>query len=199
MEIKMAKIYLIGDEKYSFEQTKKALTEDVSMFQLRLKNATEEFFYNEAIRYQALCKERGITFIINDYLHVAKAINADGLHIGQDDLSFAFCKERFPDKIIGLTVGNEAEAKEAFLWGADYIGLGAIYPTKTKKNASVIGLEPLKKIAKIATCDIVAIGGIDTTNFQAVYDAGANMLAVSSAVLGSKDPAKVLKTLRGTR
>ena len=195
----MAKIYLIGDEKYSFSQTAKVLTEDVEIFQLRLKSASEELFYQEAIKYQKLCRERGITFIINDHLHIAKAINADGLHIGQGDLSFAFCKERFPDKIIGLTVGNEKEAKEAFLWGVDYIGLGAMYETSTKKNATVIGLKPLKEIAKIATCNLVAIGGINTTNFQAVYDAGADMLAVSGAVLGSENPAEVLKTLRGER
>ena len=195
----MAKIYLIGDEKYDFEQTKKSLTEDVAMFQLRLKNTSEDTFYDEAIKYQKICRERGITFIINDHLHLAKAIDADGLHIGQDDLSFAFCKERFPDKIIGLTVGNMHEAKEAFLWGLDYIGLGAMYPTETKKNAYVIGLEPLKEISKIATCDIVAIGGINTENFQAVYDAGADMLAVSGAVLGSENPAEVLKILRGER
>lgn len=193
----MAKIYLIGDEKYNFEQTSKALTEDVSIFQLRLKNVSEEFFYKEAIKYQEICQKRGITFIINDQLHIAKSVNADGLHIGQDDLSFAFCREQFPDKIIGLTVGNEKEAKEAFLWGVDYIGLGAMYPTKTKKNANVIGLEPLKEIAKIATCDIVAIGGVDTENYQAVYDSGADMLAVSGAVLGSENPAEVLKILRG--
>ncbi len=193
----MAKIYLIGDEKYDFEQTKKALTEDVGMFQLRLKNVSDSVFYQEALKYQALCHKRGITFIINDQLHIAKSVNADGLHIGQDDLSFAFCREQFPDKIIGLTVGNEKEAKEAFLWGADYIGLGAMYPTQTKKNANVIGLEPLKEIAKIATCDIVAIGGVDTENYQAVYDLGADMLAVSGAVLGSENPAEVLKILRG--
>jgi thiamine-phosphate diphosphorylase len=194
----MAKIYLIGDEKYDFEQTKKALTEDVGMFQLRLKNLSEDLFYEEAIKYQALCRKRGITFIINDHLHIAKAVNADGLHIGQDDLSFAFCKERF-DGIIGLTVGDIEEAKEAFSLGVDYIGLGAMYETKTKKNATVIGLNPLREIKKIANCDIVAIGGIDTTNFQEVYDAGADMLAVSAAALGSENPAESLKILRGKR
>ena len=195
----MAKIYLIGDEKYDFETTKKALTEDVAIFQLRLKEVSDEAFIEEARRYQALCRDRGITFIINDRLHIAKIIDADGLHIGQDDPAYAFCREQFPDKIIGLTVGSEEEAKNAFMMGVDYIGLGAMYATKTKKNAKVIGLEPLKEVAKIATCDVVAIGGIDTHNFQAVYDAGADMLAVSSAVLGSDDPAKTLKILRGDR
>jgi len=193
----MPKVYLIGDEKYDFTQTCKALTEDVEMFQLRLKDISDEEFYKQALRYQEVCQKRGITFIINDRLHIAKSVNADGLHIGQNDLSFAFCKEQFPDKIIGLTVGNEKEAKEAFLWGADYIGLGAMYETKTKKNASVIGVEPLKEIAKIATCDIVAIGGIDITNYQAVYDAGADMLAVSGAVLGNDNPVEIVKILRG--
>ena len=195
----MAKIYLIGNEKYDFKQTSKALTEDVSMFQLRLKEVDDELFYKEALPYQALCKQRGIKFIINDRLHIAQALDADGLHIGQEDLPFSFCKERFPDKIIGVTVGNEKEAKEAFLLGVDYIGLGAMYPTDTKKNANVIGLNPLKEIKKIANCDIVAIGGIDMTNYHEVYKAGADMLAVSAAVLGSENPAEVLKILRGER
>ena len=192
----MAKIYLIGDEKYDFDHTAKALTEDVAYFQLRLKSVSDEVFLKEAQRYQTLCQKRGIKFIINDRLHIAKVLHTDGLHIGQDDLSYAFCREQLPDKIIGLTVGNIEEAKNAFMMGVDYIGLGAMYATGTKKNARVIGLEPLKEVAKIATCDVVAIGGIDTHNVQAVYDAGADMLAVSGAALGSDEPAKVLKQLR---
>ncbi len=193
----MAKIYLIGDEKYDCEHTAKALTEDVGYFQLRLKDVDDETFLEEARRYQTLCHDRGIKFIINDRLHIAKILNVDGLHIGQNDLSYAFCREQFPDKIIGLSVGSAEEAKNAFMMGVDYIGLGAMYETDTKKNATVIGLEPLKEIRKIATCDIVAIGGIMIDNFQAVYDAGADMLAVSSAVLGADEPEKVLKILRG--
>ncbi len=193
----MAKIYLIGDAKYDFQSTQKALTEDVAMFQLRLKETSDEEFLEQARQYQLLCKERGIKFIINDRLYIAKILNADGLHIGQDDLSYAFCKEQLPDKTIGLTVGTIQEAKHAFMMGVDYIGLGAMYATSTKKNARVIGIEPLKEIKKLATCAIVAIGGIDGENFQAVYEAGADMLAVSSAVLGANDPAKVVKILRG--
>ena len=194
----MPKIYLIGDEKYDFEQTKKALTEDVAMFQVRLKGISADVLYKEALPYKELCEKRGIKLIINDYLEVALAVGADGLHIGQGDLPYNFCRARFKG-IIGLTVGSVKEAKEGFSLGVDYIGLGAMYPTQTKKNATVIGLEPLKEIRKIATCDIVAIGGINTKNFQAVYDAGADMLAVSGAVLGSENPAEVLKILRGER
>jgi len=195
----MAKIYLVGDEKYTFEQTKRALTEDVAYFQLRLKRASDSDFLEEARAYHDICKERGITFIINDRLHIAKTIDADGLHIGQDDLSYSFCREHLPDKIIGLSVHNLEEAKQAFMMGVDYIGIGAMYATQTKSDARVIGLEGLREVVPFATCDIVAIGGIDTTNYQAVYDAGADMLAVSSAVLGSENPAEVLKILRGER
>lgn len=195
----MSKIYLIGDEKYSFEHTCKALTQDISMFQLRLKNSTDDEFREQALLYKKVCYEKGIKFIINDRLDIAIDIDSDGLHIGQDDLSFLHCKEMFPDKIIGLSVGNEKEAKEAFLLGVDYIGLGAMYDTKTKKNATVIGVEVLKEIAKIATCDIVAIGGINRDNFQAVYDAGANFLAVSGAVLDNENPKEVVKILRRDR
>lgn len=193
----MSKIYLIGDEKYSFEHTTKALTSDVSMFQLRLKNVSDELFTKQALLYKKACGERGIKFIINDNLNVAKLVDADGLHIGQDDLSYTFCKEQFPNKIIGLTVGNENEAQKAFEMGVDYIGLGAMYETQTKKNANVIGLQALRKISNIANCDIVAIGGIDCDNFQNVYDAGADTLAVCSAVLSSDKPEEIVKILKG--
>ncbi len=193
----MAKIYLISDEKYDFEQTCKSLTEDVAYFQLRLKNVSDEDFLKEAKRYKEVCKQRDIKFIINDRVHIAKEIDADGLHIGQGDMSYAFCREQLPDKIIGLSVGNIQEAKQAFMMGVDYIGVGAMYETATKKNVKVIGVEALREVVKLATCDVVAIGGIDVDNFQAVYDAGADMLAVSSAVLSSSEPAKVLKVLRG--
>ncbi len=195
----MSKIYLIGDEKYSFEHTCKALTKDVSMFQLRLKNADEAEFMKQALLYKKVCTDRDIKFIINDNLAIAQFIDADGLHIGQDDLSYSFCKERFPNKIIGLTVGSEAQAREAFSMGVDYIGLGAMYETKTKKNANVIGVETLSVISKISTCDVVAIGGIDTSNFQEVYNAGADILAVSGAVFSSKNPQEVVKILRSGR
>ena len=193
----MAKIYLIGDEKYSFEQTKKALTEDVAIFQLRLKRCDDERFLQEARQYHDICKERGIKFIINDRLHIAKTIDADGLHIGQDDLSYVFCREQLPDKMIGLSVHDIEEAKHAFMMGVDYIGIGAMYATQTKEDARVIGLEGLVEVVKIATCPVVAIGGITVDNFQALYDAGADMLAVSRGVLDADDPAKVAKILRG--
>ncbi len=193
----MSKIYLISDEKYSFEHTCQALTEDVSMFQLRLKNSSDAEFMKLAVAYKKVCNEKGIKFIINDNLAIVQFIDADGLHIGQDDLAFNFCREKFPNKIIGLTVGNEKEAKEAFMMGVDYIGLGAMYETKTKKNANVIGLETLRNLSKIATCDIVAIGGIDTSNFQDVYDAGADTLAVCSAVLDDEKPEEIVKILKG--
>ncbi len=193
----MSRIYLIGDKKYSFEQTCRALCDGVSMFQLRLKDLDEDEFIKEALAYKEICAKRGIKFIINDNLSVAKYVDADGLHIGQDDLNYNFCKREFPNKIIGLSVGNLKEAKEAFSMGVDYIGLGAMYETKTKKNANVIGLESLKEISKIATCEIVAIGGIDKDNFQEVYDAGANTLAVCSAVLDDKKPEEIVKILKG--
>jgi len=193
----MSKIYLIGDQKYSFEQTCKALTSDVSIFQLRLKNVSDAYFMEQAVAYKEICSERGIKFIINDNLAVAKFLDADGLHIGQDDLTYSFCKAQFPNKIIGLSVGNLAEAREAFAIGVDYIGVGAMFESPTKNNSKVIGLEGLKEISDIANCEIVAIGGINGENFQEVYDAGADRLAVCSAVLESENPEEIVKLLRG--
>ncbi len=192
----MSKIYLIGDEKYSFEHTCKALTEDVEFFQLRLKNSTSREFYNQALEYKKVCFSRGIKFIINDRLDIAKAVCADGLHIGQDDMPFEICKKLFPNKIIGLTVKSIEEAKIAFSQNVSYIGVGAIYETKTKKNANIIGLEALKEISSIANCKIVAIGGIDVDNYKNVYKNGADFLAVCSGVLRDENPQNIVKILR---
>jgi len=193
----MSKIYLVGDEKYSFEHTCKALSKDVAFFQLRLKDVDDEEFLKEALKYKKVCFEKGIKLIINDNLKVAKEVDADGIHVGQDDVSVTECKKEFPNKIIGLSCGSLDEAKEAFLLGVDYIGVGAMYETSTKKDATVIGMEKLKEIVDIATCEVVAIGGIDSSNFQVIYDAGADYIAVSSAVLGAEKPQEIVKVLKG--
>ncbi len=192
----MAKIYLIGDKKYSFEHISKALTEDVEYFQLRLKNVSDEEFLSEAMKYKEICQKRGIKFIINDNLKVAKKVDADGIHVGQGDDDISHCHRYFKDKIIGLSVHNIEEAKEANELGVDYIGVGAMFETTTKDNANVIGVSGLKEIVAVFDGEVVAIGGIDTTNFQEVYRGGADRLAVCSCVLASDRPEEVVKVLR---
>jgi thiamine-phosphate pyrophosphorylase len=192
----MAKIYLVGDKRYSFEKIVSALGEDVDYFQLRLKDVSDEEFLAEAIKYKEICKKRGIKFIINDRVDIAIEVDADGLHIGQDDLSLKEAKSRFKDKIIGVSCRSVDEALKAQVDGADYIGVGAIYETMTKDRAKVISLKGLKEIRDAVDIEIVAIGGIDSSNFKAVYESGADRLAVSSSILSDDNPLKIAKILR---
>ena len=191
----MYRLYLVGDKKYSFEKTCEALSEDVEYFQLRLKDVSDEEFLKEAKRYKDICQKRDIKFIINDNLDIAIKVKADGLHIGQDDLSLQEVKKRFSG-IVGVSCRTLDEAQEAKKDGADYIGVGAVFKTTTKEGAKIIGLDALKLIVQKVDIKVVAIGGIDEKNFRLVYEVGADMLAVSSAVLGAKDPKEILKTLR---
>jgi thiamine-phosphate pyrophosphorylase len=192
----MAKIYLVGDKKYGFEKISSALSSDIEYFQLRLKDVSDNEFLKEAKIYKKLCHKRGIKFIINDRVDIALKVDADGVHIGQDDISIDEAKEILKDKIIGVSCRSIKEAKEAQDAGADYIGVGAVYESSTKDGAKVIGLSVLEKIVKSVDIKVVAIGGIDENNFKDVYRVGADMLAVSSAVLSNDNPQKIIKILR---
>ena len=192
----MSQIYLVGDTKYSFETTQKALTDDIAIFQLRLKDHPYEQLVEEAYRYREICQERGITFVINDYLEVALEVDADGLHIGQDDIALAKAKESF-SKMIGVSARSVEEAQKAFEGGAHYIGVGAIFPTQTKANAKAIGVEGLREIRQSVGGMIVAIGGINAQNYRLALEAGADMVAISSAILGADSPREIIQTIKG--
>jgi len=190
------KIYLIGDLKYSFERTKDVIESGVDLFQLRLKDLDKEMIIKEAFRYKEICEKNGVTFIINDYVEIAKTVDADGLHLGQDDMSLTDAKKEF-GKIIGVSCRSIEEAKIAKDSGASYIGVGAVYPTKTKENAKVIGLDGLKQIKEAVDIDIVAIGGIDKRNFKDIEQLGIDSIAISSALLEADDPKKIINTIKG--
>ncbi len=192
----MSRIYLVGDASYSFEKTQEALTEDITVFQLRLKKLSYDRLIEEAYRYQKVCRSRGILFVINDYLDVAIEIDADGLHIGQDDVAIKEARARF-EKMIGVSARSVAEAKAAFEGGADYIGVGALFPTQTKAGAKVIGVEGLREIRERVKGEIVAIGGINAQNYHLALEAGADMVAISSAILGAASPREVIKSIKG--
>jgi thiamine-phosphate diphosphorylase len=190
------KIYLIGDLKYSFERTKEVIESGVDLFQLRVKDIDKNKIIQEALRYKDVCEKNGVTFIINDYVEIAKRVDANGLHLGQDDMSLSEAKKEF-GKIIGVSCRSIEEAKRAKDGGASYIGVGAVYPTKTKENAKVIGLEGLKQIKEAVDIDIVAIGGIDERNFKDIEKLGIDCIAISSALLEKENPKKIINTIKG--
>jgi len=164
--------------------------------QLRAKELGVRDFLNSAIELKKICMEHNILFIVNDSLEVALASDADGLHVGQDDLPVAVARRLLPvDKILGVSARTLTEARKARAGGADYLGVGAIFPTATKDAAGVTGTKIIKEIKKTVELPLVAIGGINIDNVKEVIRAGADAAAIISAVMGAEDIEKATRQL----
>ena len=148
------------------------------------------------IRLREVCKERGVLFIVNDDVELAADLEADGIHVGQEDLPVNVVRERLPDKIIGLSVSNMAEVRRSQLDLVDYVGAGPIFPTRTKPNDEPSGFHWLEDIRALhPQIPIVAIGGITPQNAEVLLDAGADGLAVVTAVTQAKNIEEVVTRL----
>jgi thiamine-phosphate pyrophosphorylase len=201
------KLYLImgsnnceHDPTYVLEQ---AILGGVTMFQFREKGGGSlqgEAKLELAKRLQSACKRYGVPFIINDDVELAISIEADGVHIGQEDESIETVKERIGQKLVGVSCHNLVEAKRAIKYGADYIGVGPMYPTKTKLDTrSVVGPELIRDFRKAdVTIPIVGIGGINRHNSAPVFEAGADGIAVISAISKEADPKQAAELLKRT-
>ena len=153
----------------------------VTMIQLRIKTLSDRKFYNYAVRIKKFLKKKEIKFIINNRLDIARASGADGVHLGQDDMPARMARRILGENyIIGVSAHNIDEANKAEKEGADYIGVGSIFRTKTKSDAHICGLSVLKSICKKITIPVVGIGGITNRNYRDVFRAGAAGIAVSS-------------------
>ena len=156
--------------------------------QLRDKQGSKGQLWSIAEKLKAQCGRSGVLFIIDDYLDLALAVDADGLHIGQKDLPLSVVRRQLPiDRIVGCSVNTVSQAIEAEKEGADYVAVGSIFPTITKQGATVVGVETLKQVRKAVSTPLVAIGGINEDNIRQVVAAGADSVAVISAVLGKED------------
>jgi thiamine-phosphate pyrophosphorylase len=143
-----------------------------------------------------LCAEHNVLFIVNDYLDLALAADADGLHLGQDDLPTKAARKLLPiDKILGCSITTVEQAVAAEADGADYIAVGSIYPSLSKKEAEVVGLETLRQVRGAVTSPLVAIGGITQDNAAEVITAGANSVAVISAILQAESAEKAARQI----
>jgi thiamine-phosphate pyrophosphorylase len=159
-----------------------------SIIQLRDKRSNKRELLPVAQRLKDLCSRARVLFMINDYLDLAIAVDADGLHVGPDDLPLPVVRGQLRiDKIVGCSVTTAAQAAKAQNEGADYIAVGSVYPTTTKREITVVGLETLKELKRAVFTPLVAIGGINQNNVGDVLAAGADAVAVISAVLGEKD------------
>jgi len=166
-----------------------AINAGVKIIQYREKELSTREMYQEAKAIREITKDKGTILIINDRIDIALAVNADGVHIGQDDMPFEIAKEILgADKIMGLTVHNVEEAILAEKLGADYLGVSPIFSTTTKKDAGKpAGLELIKKIRENVKTPLVAIGGINYDNVDEVLKAGSRNVAVISAIITKDD------------
>lgn len=166
-----------------------ALDGGATVLQLRNKTASTRTLVEEGVALRALTHERGALLIVNDRIDVALAIDADGAHVGQDDMPAALARQLLgPERILGVSAGNQQEAAEAVLAGADYLGVGPIYATGSKADAGpAVGTALLQELATRHSLPLVAIGGITAENVSAVIHAGATGVAVISAVVSADD------------
>lgn len=173
----------------------------ITCFQLREKgnhSLKGEDLVNFALRCKEICHTYGVPFIVNDFVELALEVDADGIHVGQDDASLREIREKFQEKIIGVSVHNEKELVEAVKGGADYVGIGPIYETKSKLDAEeVCGVNFLTKARELfPDFSIVGIGGITPNNVLEVLHAGADGVAVISAICESKNRQETIFQLK---
>ncbi len=179
------------------EQVEKSLQGGATFIQLREKELDEEAFLREAIAIRELCTRYGVPFVINDNVRIALACNADGVHVGQEDMDAGHVRELLgPDKIIGVSTHSVEEALLAQAKGADYLGAGAMFPTGTKAEATRLSLEILRAITEAVDIPVVAIGGIGPQNVSLLQGSGVDGIAVVSAVFGCPDIRSATAELR---
>jgi thiamine-phosphate pyrophosphorylase len=171
-----------------YSQVEEALEGGATFLQLREKNLDDGHFLEEARELQALCRRYGVPFIVNDNVDVALAMGADGIHVGQSDMEAGDVRKLLgPDKILGVSAQTVEQALLAEQRGADYLGVGAVFPTGSKDDADDVSRETLKAICSAVSIPVVAIGGISQNNVMQLKGSGICGIAVISAIFAQKD------------
>jgi len=188
-----AGLYLVTDDRMDRPTRRRilgaSLSVGVRVVQLRDKQAPARALYDEAVELAILCHQRDALLIVNDRADVAVASGADGVHVGQDDLPADRVRAIVgPDLLLGVSASTVDEAVEVDRSGADYLGFGAMFPTPTKTDAEYAGPAMLAEVKRRVRLPVIAIGGITALNLPAVLAAGADLVAVVSAVFGAADP-----------
>lgn len=198
--------YLVTQESLSAgrstpEIVRRAIDGGVDVVQLREKDADARRRYELGTELRELTAAAGVDLVVNDRVDIARAIDADGVHLGQSDLPVSVARELLgPDAIVGCSTSTVAEAEAAEADGADYLGVGAVYGTTSKEVENAkngIGTERVAEIAARVSIPVVAIGGITAENAGAVREAGATAVAVISAITTADDPARATEALAG--
>ena len=178
------------------DDVEEALKAGVTFVQLREKHASYDEMVDLAKKIKALTDRYNVPFVIDDNIEVAKAVDADGVHIGQSDTEAKKARQMLGnDKIIGVSASNVKEAVEAEKNGADYLGIGAMFPTDTKKDHRDLTFEEAKKITSSVNIPVVAIGGINSKNIMELKGTGVDGVAVVSAIFASDDRYAAAKEL----
>jgi len=195
-------LYLVTDRELmaagSIEEcVEQAVSGGCTLVQLREKTASSRKFFETALRVREITARMGVPLIINDRADIAVAADADGVHIGQDDLTCAAARRIVGrDKIVGVSVSNLTEALAAAGMGADYLGVGAMFATGTKTDASLTSMDELLKIREKVHLPIVVIGGINKETVPLFRGTGIDGIAVVSAVVSQKDAAGAARELK---
>lgn len=179
------------------EAVEESIKGDVTFVQLREKDLDPEAFLNEAAALKKVCEKYGVPFVINDDVEIAKAVNADGVHVGQSDMEVGKVRAVLgADKIIGVSVQTTEQAILAESRGADYLGVGAVFATGTKSDAVDVSYETLKSICGAVSIPVIAIGGINAENVSKLRGSGICGAAVVSAIFAEKDICGAARKLR---
>ena len=180
-----------------FDQVKEALDGGATCIQLREKQLDEENFLKEAIEIQKLCKQYHVPFIVNDNVEIAKDMHADGIHVGQSDMEALDVRKALGnDVILGVSAQTVEQAKKAEAHGADYLGVGAVFPTGSKDDADDVSHKTLKAICEAVSIPVIAIGGITQDNVKELAGSGIVGIAVISAIFAQKDITQATKDLK---
>ena len=179
-------ICFITDRKYSdlplYDMINLVLRAGVKCIQYREKDLPRREIYGNAVKCRELTRLFDATLIINDHADIALAVDADGVHLGQDDLPLKEARKIMGSRIIGISTHNLDQAKEAELGGADYIGFGPVFHTTTKDAGIPKGIDNIRLVKEHVSIPVVAIGGISLDNVSSVIDAGADAIALATAI-----------------
>ncbi len=195
-------LYLVTDSSYHTEESflrtvEAALRGGVTLLQLREKNRSAREYMELARKVKALCDQYQVPLLIDDRVDVAAAADAAGVHVGQSDIPVADARRILgPDKIVGATAKTVEQAMEAWEQGADYLGVGAIYPTTTKVKTVLTKVSTLQEICKAVPVPVNAIGGLNADNMDVLQGTGIAGICVVSAIMKAEEPEKAARELK---